>query len=367
MIHYDGAAMTIHLGIVGAGRVAREHVRAARAAGSRVVAVCDCDLEKAQTFAAEYQCDRSFDSISELLAIPELEALVVAVPNAHHKDVAVQCLNAGKDILLEKPMAMSVAECDAIIDCARSMQRLVQMGFVCRAAPKALAVQQLIAEGVLGEIYHAKAFLHRQRGIPGLGRWFTTKKLSGGGVLIDIGVHLIDLVMHLTGAKRAITVSAFCESRFGSPIDQYIYEEMWAGPPDPNGTFDVEDSATGLIRFDQGVTFEVSLAWASNTPHHVMPEGILLLGDRGGCFFDLWGDRFLLSSENDNAVRDEQIKIDNTDAWNRAWTGQHQRFADAVLQRGEPLAGGLAGREVQAIVQAMYTSSSLQREVIVSR
>lgn len=357
--------MSYGLGIIGAGRVSQEHARAATANGVRIAAVCDIDLEKAKRFAVEHCPGASphvCDSVEELTALPSVDAALVAVPNAAHRDVAIACLNAGKHILLEKPMATNLAACNEIIAARDQNARHVQMGFVCRGAPKVHAARDLIQSGALGNVYHIKASMYRRRGIPGLGRWFTTRAISGGGVLIDIGVHLIDLVMHLSGATRAATVSATCESRFGSPIKNYVFTEMWAGPPDPEGVFDVEDSACGFIRFDNGITLELNVAWASNMPEGLMPEGITLLGDRGGCFFDLWGDRFTLTTEQDGKVIDSPIAFDGTDAWNRAWNWQHARFARVVAEGDTPHAPAEAGRAVQEVIDAMYRSSATCRE-----
>jgi predicted dehydrogenase len=367
--------MTYRIGIIGAGRVAQEHARAIRAIGGELAAVCDIELGKAQQFitnlspelhAGGKQSPIAVDRLDPLLAMDDVPAVVVAVPNALHRDVAIAAMQANKDVLLEKPMALTVAECDEIIGMRDATGRVLQMGFVCRYAPRVAAVRELIASGELGTIYQAKAMMIRKRGIPGLGRWFTTKALSGGGVLIDIGVHLIDLVMHLTGRTRADRVSGICESRFGSPIDRYVFEDMWAGPPDPNGTFDVEDSACGLIRFPGRLTLELNITWAANVPDGLYRDGILLLGDRGGCFFDLWADRFLVTRQKDARMLDDRPTHDNTDAWNRAWNGQHDAFRRCIESRTLHETSAEAGRSVQAIVEAMYESSADGRDVAVS-
>jgi predicted dehydrogenase len=369
-------AMAYRIGIIGTGRVAQEHARAIRAIGGEIAVVYDVDIEKARQFVRDHasvdtgvpshQLPVASDTLDDLLAMRDVPAVVVAVPNVVHRDVAVAALSAGKDVLLEKPMAMNVGECDDIIACRDRSGRLLQMGFVCRYAPRVKEVQRLISSGELGAIYHAKATMIRKRGIPGLGRWFTTKAQSGGGVLIDIGVHLIDLVMHLTGRARADRVSGVCESRFGSPIREYVYEDMWAGPPDLNGVFDVEDSVCGLVRFPNGLSMELNITWAANVPDTLYRDGILLLGDRGGCFFDLWADQFIVTRQRDRNVADFRPRHDNTDAWTVAWNNQHAAFRDCLEKRIPPTAAAEAGRSVQAIVDAMYESAAVGREVAVT-
>ena len=192
--------MSIGLGIIGAGSVARLHAEAATKAGVRLACICDLDGSKARALAAEHAGAEATDSVESLLGRSDIDAVVVAVPNCHHKQTAIDAMRAGKDILLEKPMAMSVAECDEINAVREQTGQLLQMGFVCRGAPAAVAAHELAGQGRLGRIYHVKASLYRQRGIPGLGRWFTNRAMSGGGALMDVGVHLVDLAMHMTGS-----------------------------------------------------------------------------------------------------------------------------------------------------------------------
>ena len=362
--------MNIALGIIGAGSIGHIHAQAASKAGLRIAAVCDIDPEKAARLADQHPGAVATASVDELLALENIPGVVIAVPNHLHKGLAIQALEAGRDVLLEKPMAMNLAECDQIIKATEDSGQLLQLGFVCRYAPAAIAARRLISEGKLGTILHAKAMMYRRRGIPGLGHWFTTKANSGGGVLIDIGVHLIDLVMHITPQEshppRPLRVSAHCTGTFGTPIASYTYEEMWAGPPDPAGTFDVDDGVTGLIRFDTGMTFELNVTWAANLPENILPDGIVILGDRGGCYLDLWNNRLVYTTEVDGKLTDTEIEL-TTDpednAWDYAWRSEHEHFAASIANRTPPEASGADGRTVQQIIEAMYRSSEAGCEV----
>ncbi|MCZ6836925.1 MAG: Gfo/Idh/MocA family oxidoreductase, partial [Planctomycetota bacterium] len=167
--------MAARIGIVGAGNIGQVHAQAANWAGSTVVAICDVDLAKAEALAAKSENTVALASVKDLLARDDVDAIVVAVPNHAHMDVAIAALAAGRDVLLEKPMAMSVDECERILGAINQSNRLLQMGFVCRFAPAAQAARRLVEVGALGDSYHAKGFMYRRRGIPGLGKWFTTK------------------------------------------------------------------------------------------------------------------------------------------------------------------------------------------------
>ena len=358
--------MSFEIGIIGAGGVAALHAESAAKAGLRVRAVCDVQPERARALAEKTPGALVTASRDELLAIPQITAVAVATPNALHKDMAIAALRAGKDVLLEKPMGMNPAECDAIIEAVRETGRLLQLGFVCRCAPATEAARKLVVDGRLGRIYHAKASLYRRRGIPGLGHWFTTRSQSGGGVLMDLGVHLIDMVLYLTGHPKAQRASAVCTSTFGAPIDRYLFTEMWGGPPNPAGTFDVEDGATALVRLEGGMTMELNVTWAADVPEGGLGDGIVLLGDRGGCRFDPWRNEMTVTTEKDGALVDEQPPLPECDPWATAWHRQYEVFARNVAGRIPPEASAEDGRTVQALIDGLYCSARAGREVELS-
>lgn len=353
--------MAIGLGIIGCGVIGNVHAAAAKRAGQRIVACFDADSARAEALTKSHG-GRAAKSLDDLLNDSEVQAVVVATPNDTHCDLALRVLTAGKDLLLEKPMAMNVEQCRQIAEAAQMNNRIVQLSFVCRMSPTALVAKQYIDSGRLGNIYHARASLFRRRGIPGLGHWFTTKSRSGGGVLIDIGVHLIDLLLHMTGAtpKR---VSGQIASKFGHPIGNYRYTDMWAGPPKLDGTFDVDDLAAGLVRCDDNVTLDIAVTWAANAPTDSQPDGITILGDRGGLFLHLWDGRITFTSEIDGRLGDFSPDMPKVNAWDDAWQKQHERFAEAVANRSQPMAGAHDGLIAQAVLDGWYESAAQQREV----
>lgn len=355
--------MSNQLAIIGAGSIGSLHAESAAAAGLPLALVCDVDATKAEKLAGRWPVVQVATSINEVLARDDIAAVVIAVPNRLHAELAIPALTAGKAVLLEKPMAITIPECRSILDTAGRAATPLQLGFVCRYAPAVQSARDLIAAGTLGTIYQIKATLHRQRGIPGLGRWFTTKSESGGGVLIDIGVHLVDLALLLAGYPEPKRVSAVCHSRFGSPISSYRYEEMWAGPPNPDGVFNVEDGASGLIRCANDLTVEISVTWAANMPDGYCRDGLLVLGDKGGCFVDIWADTLTVTDERSGALADHEILLDTgDDPWTDTWHAQHRAFRSIVEDGTPPTATGEHGLIVQAVIDAMYRSSDEQRE-----
>ncbi len=356
---------TFGLGMIGCGGIGNVHAQTARRAGIEIVGAWDVLPDRAQKLVTEHG-GAAQQSIGELLAMKSVDAVVVAVPNDCHCACACAALRAGKHVLLEKPMALSRAECDEILAAEKQSSGSLQMGYVCRQSPTALAAKKWIDSGRFGEIYHIKASLYRRRGIPGLGGWFTTKRQSGGGPLIDLGVHVIDLALHLAGHPKVERVSGKTWSHFGSPIADYCFTSMWAGPPKIDGVFDVEDAATALIRCAGGLTIELNVTWAANIPEGTSRDGISIWGRDAGAFFEVLGKDLTIATQEEGMLVDLKPQFDATNPMDQAWDEQYRHFAQMVMQRKTPVATGHHGRSLQCVIDAIYESSKLNREVEVA-
>lgn len=354
--------MSFRIGIIGCGAIGNVHAKSATAAGLEVAGAWDVQPERAKELASLYKGCAAHESLDELLAT-DVEAVAVAVPNDSHRECAVEALRAGKHVLLEKPMALTAAECDEVIAAHKESGKVLQLGFVCRGLPAAQATKNFIDAGRFGEIYHVKCSIYRTRGIPGLGGWFTTKARSGGGPLIDLGVHVLDLVMYLTNNHEPVRASGHVVSNFGTPIDAYRYTSMWAGPPQLDGVFDVEDGAVALIRFENGMTLELNVTWAANIPEDALPSGISILGEDAGCFFELFGKDVRIHTEEDGMLVELSPQFSCEDPERDAWATQYAQFIAAVRDGVGPHADGAAGRRVQALIEAIYASSEACAEV----
>jgi len=352
------------IGLLGAGMIANVHAQAAHAIGTNVVAVRDPRKEKTEEFSSTHNCEVE-ESVEALLARSDIEGIVIAVPNDQHASLAIQALQAGFHVLLEKPMAMSMTQCDEIISNRDSSGKVLQMGFVCRYSPAAMKAKELIESGKIGEVLHVQATLLRQRGIPGIGGWFTTKERSGGGCLIDIGVHLIDVAMHITSCYSPSRVSGSCSQAF--TIDSYAYDEMWSTPK-LDGTFDVEDRFSASIRDESGVTFQYDVSWASHLPENTMKDGLVIEGTEGALIVDLWTDELTRGFSQDGVPKDETISFDVTDAWDDAFQAEHRAFANAIRNGNLDVDAGSGedGRVVQSVVEAIYASDSVGKEIAVA-
>ncbi|MFO0783324.1 MAG: Gfo/Idh/MocA family oxidoreductase [Phycisphaerales bacterium] len=355
--------MAFNLGIIGAGAIGNVHADTAVRAGINVAGVWDVQPTKGAAFGSKHKGAKVCGSITELLAIKEIPAVVVAVPNNLHAEVAIQALEAGKIVFLEKPMALNAAECDRILQALDTTKGRLQMGFVCRGTPASSTVKHFIQAGRFGRIYHLKASLYRRRGVPGLGGWFTTKSQSGGGPLIDLGVHVLDLALYLAGNATPQRVSGATYANFGVRMKDYVYTDMWAGPPKLGGVFDVEDHATALIRCAGGLTIELNVTWAMNVPESKVMNGMTVFGDQGGCFFPIFGREVTIATEAERRVVDLTPEISAGNTEHAAWDAQYRMFSKLVLEGTPPHADARAGRMVQAVLDAVYESSAAGREV----
>ncbi len=346
----------VKIGIIGIGTIGSVHADAyAKIPEAEVVALCDILPDRLKEKAARHGIAKTYATHQELLADPEIEAVSVCVPNYMHAPIAIDALNAGKHVMLEKPMSIKAEYAQQICDARDKNGKLLQMGMVRRQAADAQLVHRHIQEGRFGDIYHIGVKLIRRRGIPGMGGWFTTKAMSGGGGLIDIAVHSLDLAMWATNLWKPVKVSAKTYSKFGSPMRDYHFVDMWAGPPNYDGTFDVDDYATGFVRFDNQASLCFEVAWACNAK----PESYVeILGTKGG--IKLEGGNATFLTEYDNMLADINLAYNaNVDGF----VAELSKFVKAINGEGEIPATGDQGVIVMKLLDAIYKSCELNREV----
>ncbi len=346
----------LRVGIIGLGAIGKVHAQAYRAVdGVNITALCDVLPERVAEQGHLLKVTKCFTDYRDLLE-SDLDAVSICVGNALHREVAVAALEAGKHILLEKPMAMNAVEASAIQAAGERAGRVIQLGMLWRQATEARIVRDMIANGRFGEIYHMRAVMIRRRGIPGLGGWFTTKAAAGGGPLIDLGVHWFDIAMYLSGLWNPTHVSAMTYAKFGRDMRRYRYVNMWAGPPRLDGVFDVEDYSTGLIRFADKATMSFEIAWAANAPQETYIE---IMGDRAGVrLFD--GKPLTLLTED--AERPADIIPQYADDGDRFHL-QIRKFLAACHGEGPPAATAAEGVTVMKTIDAVYTSSANNCEI----
>lgn len=350
----------VRVGIVGLGAIGSVHAEALKKTPSaELAALCDINPEVLAKKSAQYGVTRTYADYKEMVKQADLDAIYVCVPNYLHCPITIASLDAGKNTFCEKPMALNSGEARLMQEKAKASGKVFQLGMVWRQKAEAQTARDLILKGRLGRIYHIRAVMRRRRGVPGLGGWFTTKAMSGGGGLIDIGVHFFDLVMYLSDNWQPDRVSAQTYSEFGKRMREYVYTSMWAGPPKFDGVCDVDDYATGMVRFASGATMSLEISWAGNNP----PESFIeILGDKGGIRAASDGNKLTLFTEEDGRIVDVVPQY----ADNKAFEVESQRFMDVIQGKAEPVATADQGVAVMQVIDGIYASSAMGREVAIS-
>ncbi|MEE1200527.1 MAG: Gfo/Idh/MocA family oxidoreductase [Christensenellales bacterium] len=349
------------VGMIGCGAIANGGHLPFYAANDKVEVKYFCDVipERAEASRGQFgsQDSRVTADYREVLADPEIQAVSVCMPNSAHAEISIAAMRAGKDVLCEKPAARTYAEALEMQRVQRETGRILNIGVVNRFNDHVNAIKQYIDQGKLGEVFHVYVSFRTHRGIPGLGGAFTTRAVSGGGTLIDRGVHYLDIVMYCLGDPRPRTVTgeAFC--KLGRDMKNYVYRSMWAeNTMDLNGTYDVDDSVTGMIR-TEGPVITFNGAWAQNIGED--ETYIDFMGDRGGIRLS-YGSTFKIYTTENGALVEyvPEIKARNH------FENEINAFVDCVESR-EKLPSNIDTVILTAqMIQAIYDSSELHREIV---
>ena len=285
--------------VIGCGSIANNaHFPAlSKMENARIKYAVDLIPERAEKAKAAHRCEKAITDYTEALADKEVEVVFVLTPNYSHYTITMDALNAGKHVFCEKPVTVNYKLSAEMRELANKKNLMLNIG-VCNRFHRSVELLKEMAErGDFGEIYHVYCSFRRFRCIPGLGGDFTSKAKSGGGVLIDWGVHFLDLILYIINAKVK-TVSANCYSKLAKNINDYVFKSMWAGPPKPDGINDVEEFVTGFARTDKA-SISINGAWAQNIDKDEM--FIDFLGDKGGARLE-YGGKFTLYGSRDGIL-----------------------------------------------------------------
>lgn len=345
------------VGIIGCGTIANSaHIPSYMNNPEVEIAYfCDIIAERAQAAVEKYGCGRAVTDYHDILKDESVEAVSVCTPNNVHAPISIDALRAGKHVLCEKPAARTYAEAQEMQKARHETGKTLNIGVVNRFNDAVNRIKEYIDAGRLGDIYHVAVSFRAHRSIPGLGGAFTTRAIAGGGALIDWGVHYLDIVMYCCGDPKPVTVTGETFCKLGKDMKSYVYTSMWAGPPDYNGTYDVDDSVTALIR-TEGPVVSVHGAWAQNIGKN--EAWIDFIGDKAGIRLDYGGGFTLYSTEN-NALIEYRPAFTTRDHF--------QNEIDAFVRcvkTGEKLPSHIDTVIITAqIMQAIYDSGERHREI----
>ena len=349
---------TLKIGIIGNGGICKgAHIPAyLEDPRAEIVAVCDIIKERAEFIRDNYYPEaKVYTDYKELLKDENVESVDICTPNYLHSIIAVDAFKAGKHVFSEKPDAVSVEEALKMKKAAEEAGKVLMVMRNNRFVSASKYIKKYIDEGKMGEIYAGRCGWQRRRGIPGKGGWFTTKAQSGGGPLIDLGVHMIDLAIWLMGNPTPVAVSGNTYCKFAD-TDTSDSANSDFGDKKDDGTFDVEDLAMGLIRFDNGAVLQIEFSWASNIKEE--NRFVELRGTKSGV---TWQDNeFEIFTEIDGQLIDiaPAGKVDR-----RGHKNNLAHYLDVVLDGAEPCFKPQQGVDMIKILCAIYESAKTGFEV----
>lgn len=341
----------LNIAIIGAGNIAQSaHLPAYKERNDvNLVAICDWNLERAQEVAKQYNIPNVFRTVEEALEnVPEIEAVDICVWNRSHAPVAIAAAKAGKHILCEKPMAWSVEQAEEMKKAVEENGVLFMLAVVCRFQNETQVLKEAIDKGRLGDIYFAKTSYVRRRGTP-VG-WFTDTAKAGGGPVIDIGVHCIDRTWYLMGKPKPTRISASTSYAIGDYQTKGV--DRWHALDSEVTAFDTEDSASGMIHFENGASMLFEVSWAINLEDDF---NTILAGSKGGAKLI----PLTIYGEENHYLSDTKL----TFTTNNGYADEIDHWIDCIRTGKKPLADENDGVMVQKMLEGIYTSANQHKEI----
>lgn len=347
----------LRIGMIGAGNIANMHIDSYKnVPNAEVVALCDIDEARLKKTAQKYGITKTYTSVTDMLNNEQLDAADVCVWNCNHAKCAIEALNAGLHVLCEKPMAYSAKEAEQMLQAAEKNNKLLMIGFVMRFANEALVSKEFISKDYLGDIYHSKATYLRRHGAPG--GWFSNKALSGGGPVIDLGVHVIDITRYLMGNPEPVSVYAVTHDKLKNRPSLKNDVGWKPDGASDDDIYDVEDFATAIIRYKDGSTTLLETSFSLNGEPCTKRE---LFGTKGGIKIE---NDFKIYTELEGYLSDITPDMSLIKGNSDMFTNEMAHFVDCALNGTECIAPAKDGVTIMKILDAIYESAKTGHEVM---
>ncbi|CDQ18869.1 Predicted dehydrogenase [Halobacillus karajensis] len=340
----------LKMGIIGVGGIAQgRHIPSFLDMKSKVeiTAVHDVNQERAEETAKTYDISLVCNDYKEMF--PHVDAVTICTPNKFHAEISIAALEAGVHVLCEKPMAITAAECEAMLEAAEKNDRLLSIAYHYRYTPEAQLAKKAILNNDIGEPLVTRVQAMRRRKVPGWGV-FTNKDLQGGGSLIDFGCHLLDLALWLLDDPKPVEVIGRTYDRLSKTPGQV---NDW-GPFD-HETFNVDDHVTSYITFENGASMQFECSWAANIKED--HTSLTISGVDGGLSvypFELYQAKY-------GALMDSTAKIREGEP--TPGLAQANNFVDSCLGQDELVVKPEQALKVTRLMEAIYQSSETSTSV----
>lgn len=344
---------SLKVAVIGTG-MGRYHMQEfAELPNVKLAAVCDLNRAEATRFAREYGADVVVTDYHDLWAVPNLDAISIAVPNYLHAPIAIEALERGLHVLCEKPMATTLQDARRMVETAEAQNKRLMIGMSQRFKPESLALHGMVESGRLGEIYYARGTWIRRRGTPvvhfgsggsmGRGTWFVKGEQSGGGALFDIGVHMYDLTWWLMGTPKPVAVSAASYAKLW--VDEFARREI---------PFDVDELSSALVRFEDGASAFFDVSWAANQDNEI---NVRVFGTEAG--FQVYPP-VVYSEPRWGELHADAVEVKQVEAG----LNPRKHFVDCIRDPEAPMiASGRECLSVMAVLDAVQRSAASGREV----
>ncbi|MBZ0302052.1 MAG: Gfo/Idh/MocA family oxidoreductase [Anaerolineae bacterium] len=347
--------MTLKVGIIGVGGIARTHMPGwAASEHAEVVAGSDINELALQKWANDHSVQKLYTKAEDILNDPGIDIIDICTPNRYHAPLAIAALRAGKHVICEKPLAPTPAEIRDMIAARDEAGKLLMTAQHFRFKGNSRALKAEIDQGTLGDIYHARSWMLRRAAfLPGPG--FVLKQHSGGGATIDIGVHILDLTLWMMGNPKPIAVSGIARTELAHMPGQF---SVWSPNPIPP-EWDVEEFAAAFVRFENGATLILEVSWLLHHDTQGEDMQMWLYGTRGGSH---WPNAIIYSTHYETRQH-----INQTLQITRDTVEPHAleciEFASAVAEGAPSPVPPEQSLQVLTILDGIYRSQTSGKEV----
>jgi len=355
----------LKIGIIGCGGIANQkHLPALKEASElcEMIAFCDLVEERAVEAAKEYGAAdaKVYDDYRKLLEDESIDVVHVLTPNVSHCPITVAAFEAGKHVMCEKPMADTTEAAQLMINAWKKSGKKFTIGYQNRFKPEVQSLHNSCEKEELGNIYYARASAVRRRAVPTWGV-FQDKAQQGGGPLIDIGTHALDLTLWMMNNYQPLSVSGTAFYKMADQTQGNMF-----GPWDPK-TFDVEDSAFGMIKMKNGATIYLEASWILNVtaPKEI---GITLCGTKAGVEMDVIKRELIYNKEHSGILTEEHLSAGSTINYfgsrlNSPGSVEARQWLLAVINDTQPLVNPEQAFVVTKILDGIYKSARIGKEV----
>ena len=328
----------INIAVIGLGSVAQMvHLpNLMKINGALVSGVAEVNRNRLNSVSEKYKINNRFTDYKDLLNNSDVDAVIITTPTHLHKQIAIDCLNAGKDVLVEKPLSRSTSEAVEIVECAKKNNRKLMVGMNLRYRPDSMLIRSLIDSGEIGEPYYMKCGWIRNRSSSE--KWFNRREEAGGGVILDLGINLVDLALWLADNPKTISVST----------KNYHHHSG-----------NMEDTSVSFLKCDKNITISIEASWS-------MAE------EKDTFFAQVYGTKGSVGLNPFRLIKlldVEQIDLSSTfsetpaEAFKKSYLNELKSFIGAIRGFNPVFSSGDEAIQLLKITETMYLSAEKDKEL----